>query len=158
MGHGHNNLNEMPSGVRNWGVTIAGALVIGILFLFVGTSWKGPGADNCCEKDGHACKMEAGHGHGDAACCKGDAKAAHGDAKAACDHKCGEACEKAGKCTHACTAECKHGDAKAACDHKCGEACEKAGKCTHECTAECKHTGASHQEAPKSAEPKPAGH
>lgn len=167
MGHGHNNLNDMPSGLRNWGITIAGAVAIGILFLFVGTSWTGPGNHECCGDEqtceagahgekGACCKGEAKGGHGDAACCKGGA---HGDAKA-CAHTCGEECHKAGKCTHTCTDACKagaKGDAKA-CGHVCGEECHKAGKCTHECTAECKAGHAHGGDSAKKPEAAPAGH
>lgn len=161
MGHGHNNLNDMPSGLRNWGITIAGAIGVGVLFLFAGIGWTGPGNNECCG-DEHACKTEA-QAHGGKACCGHDAKAAHGhDAgtKTACTHTCGEECHKAGKCTHACTEACKAGaaDHAKACGHACGEECHKAGKCTHECTAECKEGHAHATDTAKKAEPAHGGH
>lgn len=135
MGHGHNNLNDMPSGLRNWGITIAGAVAIGILFLFVGTSWTGPGNDDCCGEQ--TCETDA---HGKEACCKGEAKGAHGEKAACCEG------DKAA-----------HADAKA-CAHACGEECHKAGKCTHECAAECKDDHAHGADSAKKPEAAPAGH
>ncbi|TND07454.1 MAG: hypothetical protein FD123_3232 [Bacteroidetes bacterium] len=152
MSHGHNSLNEMPSGFPNWAITIAGSLFVAVFFLFAGISWRGPG--HCKE----ACATECHGGHGAAhgkkdACCAGDAKA-HGDHK--CDekcmkdgkcmhtaegnHKCDEKCMKDGKCTH------HHGEA-AACSHKCDETCMKDGKCTHKCDESCKKEAAASGEA-----------
>lgn len=134
MGHGHNTQNDMPSGFMNWPITIGGSILIAVVFLFVGISWRGPAA--CCEK---SCKTEChgkAGGHGKEACCK---PGEGGHNAAACGHTCGEECHKAGKCTHQCSAECKHHEGAAACGHVCGEECHKAGKCTHQCGAECKH-------------------